>query len=399
MVTPEKIEEWLKEVEQRPGSAPLILQYIANRLRELTSRNEALLEENIALITGKRVEEYERRIAYLEYQVDLLRRQLGGEQIASDQAALAEPPGAAKVVEPISLLIYDPQGRILRLPVLVDSLSDGKVLFTWGGIPSSVEEGLRLLAVPSSEELLCVFTSGRAATLPVTVIPLIEAAEALDLRHAPRPSKPHVGETLAGLGAVSKMSLAEFFIQVSRRGYVKKIMAAMAQSILANAYIGTGVELPADKTFETLLCGKEDRLALVSWEGYLMCVDMKKLPFSIEEVMRLRATDHLVTALVPIPEQTILVMTQVGKAVLFSADNLETANSMKTRGQPIFSQQRREKGARVIGAVSAVESDWGFALHQDGQVTCHAMGGLFGAGVIPVNGALLAFTAYPGRAA
>ncbi|MBN2549521.1 MAG: hypothetical protein JXB15_10210 [Anaerolineales bacterium] len=397
MVTPEKIEEWLKEVEERPGSAPLILQYIANRLRELSTRNEALLEENIALIAGKRVEEYEKRIAYLEYQLDLLRRQLSGEQPGSENAISAELPIIAQKAETISLLIYDPQGRVLRLPVQLDSLADGKVLFTLEGISSAADESLRLLAVSSSEELLCVFTSGRAATLPVTAIPLIEGHAGLHDHRASSPSKPRAGETLANLAAASRMSLAEYFIQVSRRGFVKKIMASMAQSILSNAYIGAGVELPADKTFETLLCGKEDRLALVSWEGYLMCVEMKKLPFSIEEVMRLKATDHLVTALIPGQDRSLLVMTQVGKAILFAANSLEIASSLKTRGQPVFSQQRREKGVRVIGAVSCVASDWGFALHQDGQVTCHAMSELFGAGTIPVNGALLAFTVHSGR--
>ena len=79
MVTPEKIEEWIKETIERPESAPLILQYISGRLRDLAERNEELLAENIALTSGKRVEEYERRIAHLEYQLELVKRQLGGE--------------------------------------------------------------------------------------------------------------------------------------------------------------------------------------------------------------------------------------------------------------------------------------------------------------------------------
>jgi hypothetical protein len=36
MFPSEKIEEWIQEVNQRPTSAPLIIQFIANRLNELT---------------------------------------------------------------------------------------------------------------------------------------------------------------------------------------------------------------------------------------------------------------------------------------------------------------------------------------------------------------------------
>ncbi len=79
MITPEKIEEWLKEAEERPSSMAVILQYVANRLRDLTGRNEELRAENLALRTEKRVEEYEQRITHLEYQLDMLRRQFGGE--------------------------------------------------------------------------------------------------------------------------------------------------------------------------------------------------------------------------------------------------------------------------------------------------------------------------------
>ena len=44
-----KIDEWMKEAEERPASAIAIVKLVANRLRELTERNEELLAENIAL--------------------------------------------------------------------------------------------------------------------------------------------------------------------------------------------------------------------------------------------------------------------------------------------------------------------------------------------------------------
>src|SRR5574339_394391 len=72
-----KSDEWMKEAEERPESAVTIVRLIARRLRELNERDEELLAENIALQNGTRVEEYQKRIAHLEYQLDLLKRRFG----------------------------------------------------------------------------------------------------------------------------------------------------------------------------------------------------------------------------------------------------------------------------------------------------------------------------------
>ena len=117
MITPEKIEEWIKEAEARPSSGPLIIQFIANRLRELAGRNEELLAENIALLTGKRVEEYQQRINHLEYQVELLKRQLKGELSEADLHSLTATPGKPAPLQPPSLLLYNALGQILRLEI------------------------------------------------------------------------------------------------------------------------------------------------------------------------------------------------------------------------------------------------------------------------------------------
>src|SRR5512147_2343947 len=99
-----KIDEWMKEVEDRPESAVTIVRLVVRRLRELSERNEELLAENIALQNGSRVEEYQKRIAHLEYQLDLLKRRIG-----VDDASLVELP--TKTAEPstLSLLIYNAQ--------------------------------------------------------------------------------------------------------------------------------------------------------------------------------------------------------------------------------------------------------------------------------------------------
>ncbi len=53
LINLDQIEEWIREVENRPSSAALIIRYIASRLKELSSRNEELLSENIELRTGR----------------------------------------------------------------------------------------------------------------------------------------------------------------------------------------------------------------------------------------------------------------------------------------------------------------------------------------------------------
>ncbi|MBI3169827.1 MAG: hypothetical protein HYZ22_15195 [Chloroflexi bacterium] len=57
-----KIDEWMKEVEDRPESAVTIVRLVVRRLRELSERNEELLAENIALQHGTRVEEYQKGV-------------------------------------------------------------------------------------------------------------------------------------------------------------------------------------------------------------------------------------------------------------------------------------------------------------------------------------------------
>ena len=111
--------------------------------------------------------------------------------------------------------------------------------------------------------------------------------------------------------------------------------------------------------------------------------------------MRLAVTDHLVAALLIEPGETILAMTQIGKLVSLGYEDLEITPSLKSRGQAIFSSQRRASGVRVIGAAAVSEKDWAVVLHTDGQISLHAVGALLGRGTLPVEGELLAFTTFP----
>lgn len=88
MTLNDKIDEWIKEAETRPASALMIFKLVANRLRDLTERNEQLLAENLALQDGTRVQDYQKRIVHLERQLDMLKRRVSEENFP--QASLAE---------------------------------------------------------------------------------------------------------------------------------------------------------------------------------------------------------------------------------------------------------------------------------------------------------------------
>ncbi len=390
MFPPEKIEEWILEVTERPTSAPLVIQFIANRLNELSKWNEQLREENIALRTEKRVQEYEQQINYLTYQLDLLKRQFGGELPDEDAfAALSKP------VDPLNLLIYDEGGRIARLEMDFDVLKDGSSIGNLQGLPINGEPP-RLLVVPSSEELLCVFTSGRIAPLPVTSISLIEDATAPpNWQQVHIPHEPALGDALACLMPVSKMALTDFFMQISRRGFMKKIRMALVASIMDNLYIGTGTKLPGDQTLDVILAHDSDRYVLVSEEGYLQSVTADMLSYAVDEAVRLNSTDHLVAALSITPEQSVVVMTQIGKAIHRTAESIAVADTLKRKGKALYSKARREKGVRVVGGGAVDASDWGLALHQGGAISLHAMQSIFESGTIPVEGEILAFVTFP----
>ena len=176
-----KIDEWMKEAEARPESAVTILKLIAKRLRELTERNEELLAENIALQNGTRVEEYQKRIAHLEYQLDLLKRRFG-----TDESMLAELPTTSVEASTLSLLIYNTYGRIFRVEIDTDTQALGHIADKT--LPNS--EQPRFLAIPSNEEVLLLFTSGRVSTCAVSSIPTVECGGKWTWEQAALPDEP-----------------------------------------------------------------------------------------------------------------------------------------------------------------------------------------------------------------
>jgi hypothetical protein len=380
-----KIEEWIKEVADRPGSALTILKLIAGRLRELSERNEELLAENIALQDGSRAEEYRKRIVHLEYQLELLKRRFGLNQEAL--ASLAAEPAAV----PLALLVYHAHGRILR----VQPGPETAVLGHFNGEMSPGGEPPRLLALPANEELLMLFSSGRVSACPVENIPALQAGGDWILDQAALPDEPHAGERLVCLMPLSGLALADFFLQTSRRGCIKKTMTSMAETIFENHYLGRGAIQRMDQPLDLALCRKGELFALVTQAGRLLGLDIDELPYSVEERIKLEATDHVVAGFIIHPEEQLLCLTQTGKVISRNAGFIEPAKSSSSRGQALIPPGRLEQGVRFIGAAPVRETDRVAVLDAAGNLSLHAQGELTGAGVVHIEAPLVAFGIVP----
>jgi len=385
LINQDQMEEWIREVEERPQSGAVIVRFIIQRLKALTERNEELLAENIELRSGRRVEEYERRIANLEYQLELLRRQFGGEM----------PSGAAlgAAVNTLSFLVYNPKGQVLRATVPLDEIGAGTVVAHFQDQQALQSGGpARLLVTHEHEELVLVFDSGRVKAIPTDQIP-IHSPHALDWQDAFF-AEPHAGEQLVTAFAVGKMGLFDYVLQISRRGCVKRMMRSSFEQHLAKSYIGAGIKQPPDKTCCLALSGKDGLLILATHEGFILAQEVQNLSYTIEEALKLSATDYLVSAFVLGQKPALLIVTHNGKVIHREKNWLEPAASSKSRGQAVFSQSRRDAGVRVIGAAAVDESDWAAALHLDGKISVHPAADLFAEGSIVTASELVEFTAF-----
>jgi len=381
LIKPAQIEEWMQEVKERPESASLIIQFITDRLRELSEKNEDLLAENISLKRGEKVADYESRISNLEYQLEMLKRQVGDavEEQVSDQ---------------INLLIYDTNGRIIRFGLDYEGLISADVLakFSDGDYfenkqgKSAGEIPPNLLAIPAKEELLFVFDSGRSVSMPLSEIPLAGRLpdgvnKNINWQQA-YIQEPRGGETLVAVLPIARMALFEYCIQASRRGYIKKIRESFLETCIAKANIGSGVLVPYDKTFRLALCGDNDMLVLVSQDGHLLCTRISHLPYSVDEIIRLKKSDHLVSAFILRDETSLLVVTQNGKAFHRDRSWLEPEDGSKEQKRAILTKARRDSGTRIIASAAVEEQDWGFAITTDGSVRVYQMGDVLNRGAL-----------------
>lgn len=375
MISPDKIDEWIQEVEERPATAELIIRYIARRLSDLAARNEELAAQNIELLSGRKVAEYESRIASLEYQLELLKRQLGGEVVLPSEA-----PSMVPAQGMADLIIYNPQGQVLHLEKSLKELSSGQNLTRLVGEVAPSGMPPTVLMTSAQEELLFIFDTGRTVKHPASQLPRV--GEGMPDWQTAFLEEPRIKEELAAIQPIGKMPLYEMCIQASRRGYVKKMKTSFFTAHLEENYIGSGVKVRADKTCGLTFANKDDMFVMVSQEGYIFSMPAARLPTAIEEVIQLGVTDHIVSTFVVGQKPGLLFVTQNGKVVHREAGWLEAASSFKTRGQPILSKERREAGVRITSAAAVDEADWGVVLHRDGNLTVYNLDELMRMGSI-----------------
>ena len=381
-----KIDEWMKEAEARPESAVTIVKLVAKRLRELTERNEELLTENIALQNGTRVEEYQKRIAHLEYQLDLLKRRFG-----TDESLLAELPTPSLKTSTLSLLIYNAYGKIFRVEINSDVQKLGRI----ADETLQNSEQPRLLAIPSNEEVLLLFTSGRVSTCAVSSISTVEIGNDWTWDKAAIPDEPRAGEFLACVMPISRLPLSEFFLQVSRRGCVKKTMTSMAQSILGNHYLGKGALQKSDQPFDAILCQKKDLFGFVTLEGKLLGMDVNELSYSAEDRIKLTASDYVIASFVPHPDESMLFVTQTGKIIHREQASLDLSKSPLAKGQALIPPARLEQGVRFIGAACVRDADRIAVLDSKGNLNVHLAESITGVGSIEAEGVILSIGVIP----
>jgi DNA gyrase/topoisomerase IV subunit A len=375
-----KIEEWMKEVEERPESAATIVRLVVRRLRELSERNEELLAENIALQNGTRVEEYQKRIVHLEYQLDMLKQRFG-----MDSTALENFPSQTAEASPMNMLIYNAQGQIIRVELDTETREIGNIT----GNMITEHEAPRLLAVTSNENLLLLFTSGRVETYSVNDIPTMQPGGTWTWEQATMPNEPHASEQLACVVPFSHLPLSDFLLQISRRGYTKKTLTSMSESILNNHFIGKGATQKSDQPFDLTLARKNDHAALVTCEGKVLAFDVEKLSYTAEERIRLSTTDYVIGSFIIPSDTSLLCITQTGKVIQRDNQSIETSKSSLSKGQSLIPPSRLEQGTRFMGAVAVKDTNQIAILDAAGRINIHDVEAMTGSGSVEADGLVL----------
>jgi DNA gyrase/topoisomerase IV subunit A len=381
LTTRSSLEDWIREIDERPESAPSIIRAIANRLIELEKSNETLQAENIALKIENKVEEYETKITNLEYQIELLSRQV----------QQAPTPS----VEGKELLIFNHNNQVLRETVAEPrGLYSGQIIAYFSEGSTLREKRVYLKSFDSTEEILLIFDTGHVVAIPVSSLPSVPGDE-MDWNHAYQ-EDPDSIEELVNILPISRLPLYEYCVQISRRGFAKRMPAKSFNTYIAQKNIGTGIRQQPDKPFNIILCNAEDTFVIVSKEGYIVSMTVDRLTFAIESIINLGTNDYIVASFVFRENTSLLIVTKDGKIVHRDTSWLTTANSFRTQGQSIFSRKVRERGTQVIAATPIEPGDWGVCLTGNGQIMAFEIEDTLNQGSIQMRNedSLLAFTLF-----
>jgi hypothetical protein len=121
----------------------------------------------------------------------------------------------------------------------------------------------------------------------------------------------------------------------------------------------------------------------------LLGLDVDDLSYAAEERIRLETLDYVVAAFALHADESLLCLTQTGKAIIRDGGSLEVAKSPQSRGQALISPSRLEQGTRFIGAVAVKEQDKLIVLDAEGKLTVHSVEAVTGAGSVHAGGLVL----------
>jgi DNA gyrase/topoisomerase IV subunit A len=306
-----------------------------------------------------------------------------------DSSTMTELPAQSE--DALNLLVYNAHGRIFRVEVDPNKKEAGSIL----GEMIADKEPPRLLAVASNENLLLLFTSGRVETYSVNAIPTVQFGEAWAWAQAALVNEPHAGELLACVVTFSRLPLSDFLLQVSRRGFAKKTLTSISESIINKHYVGKGATEKSDQPFDLTLARKNDRAALVTYEGKFTAFDVENLSYAAEERIKLSATDYVIGSFILPAETSLLCVTQTGKMIHRDSGNMETAKTSATKGQALIPPTRLEQGVRFMGAVAVKEKDQIAILDAAGKINIHDVETLTGSGSVATEGLILSIGLIP----
>lgn len=354
MINQANIGEWIREVQERPESAPLIIREIANRLIELDKLNEKLRAENLELSTGLKVYQYKDNIAELEYQLEILSRQLD--------------PTTTLYTDTLNLLIYNRRGQVIKLAFNPADLASGAVLASFKDQLTPETGNIHLRSVNPKEELLFLFDSGRVVCSPVENLPLTEKKD-LKWAEAYHEDLRNDRELIVVL-PIGKMASFEQCLQLSRRGYARKVLRTFFQKYISQGNVGKGIDLsnPVDAPLNLTLCNGDELFVIVTKQGYVLGRPANNLPIAGERAIKLDPDDYVVTSFILKEEQSLVVVTQEGRAVRLESSWLKPAAGLGGKGQSIWPKSKITAGIQVAGAVAAGNNDWGVGLKQDGAL-------------------------------
>ncbi len=360
MITRAKIDDWIRQVEATPVVAPIIIRQITDRLLDLDALNESLRAENLELSSGNRVKEYERRIAELEFQLGLLKRQLGS-------------GGGTPQLAATSLLLFNDQGQVLRLAIDEASLAGALPFFRIEGTPHIQSHTFGLVTASAFDQFLLVFSSGRTTSLPVEQVPLSTGSR-LDWASAYQADLRSM-EELAGMLPITRLHAYDCCVQVSRFGAARRIDIQYFKTFVANNNIGKGVKFNFDRILNLTLCKEDQLMVLASRAGNLLSLSASALPVALDELMHFKVNDFVVAAFTLDPGQTLVAVMQNGAAYAQNQAWLLPAKAGERKVRQLLPEKRGEDEA-LAGAAALGDMDWLIVYREDGTLSAYRPGSL-----------------------